>query len=435
MSDGDDLHEQHFDVIVIGAGIAGAMSAFLSAQAGFRTLLVDRQRFPRHKVCGCCLNGRAVQMLKDAGLEASLRSLHPSMTRSLAIRCGGRQLDLAMPENVAVSRHRFDQWLVDQAVTAGCRFLDDVTAIVEPLASETSSPHLVAAVSLEGHSKAQQTEETPEERSVLLQVTNPVTRETAGGALGEVAASSDRSSRAWGRVVLVCDGLGHPSLTRLDRFQAPARRGSRIGLGAVFPRTPADGWINSDEILMAVSPHGYAGVVEIEDRQLNLAAAIDPSHLHRTKSPLESLRSIFLSAGVPMPSGLSEATIKGTLPLTRSATRICGHRLFLLGDSTGYVEPFTGEGMAWALTAATAVVPLVTAAVRQPWSNELMTQWQTVFRGIVGREQKICRLLSAALRRPWMLPPILTTCRFFPSMTRHLVHQINRVPEALDTTR
>jgi flavin-dependent dehydrogenase len=149
---------------------------------------------------------------------------------------------------------------------------------------------------------------------------------------------------------------------------------------------------------------------------------------------LVSLESIFHSAGIPVPAGLPEAAIKGTPALTRTARKIAGHRLFLLGDSAGYVEPFTGEGMAWALTAATAIVPLLQKVTRNGWSNDFVNQWQITFQSIVSREQKVCRLLSAALKRPWLLPPILATCRAFPSLTRYLVSQINRVPEALKVT-
>ena len=129
---------------------------------------------------------------------------------------------------------------------------------------------------------------------------------------------------------------------------------------------------------------------------------------------------------------LAGASIKGTVPLTRTADRIAGERLFLLGDSTGYVEPFTGEGMAWALTAAVAVCPLLVQTVKEGWSPEMMTRWQSIFRSNVFREQTICRLLSAALKRPWLLPPILTTCRMFPSLTQRLVGHINRVPATLE---
>lgn len=413
--------EQHFDVVIIGAGVAGAMAGLMSARAGLRTMLIERQEFPRHKICGCCLNGRAVKLLRTAGLESGLRELQPTTTSALSIRHCRQQLTIRMPSNVAVSRRRFDQWLVDEAVAAGCLFLDNVKASLVPTQEEqVDSPE---------HSYAGVRHVPVFEREIELRQAGTLHRET-GRLPGNLTDWS--APHVFAKVVLACDGLGHPSLQRLAAFKANPKPGSRIGLGAVFPKSSVDDWIRPGEILMAVAPHGYAGVVQIEHNQWNLAAAIDPQHLNSTRSPLSSLEGLFQAAGVPMLDQLSGASIKGTVPLTRTADRIAGERLFLLGDSTGYVEPFTGEGMAWALTAAVAVCPLLVQIVREGWSPEMITRWQSIFRSNVSREQKICRLLSAALKRPWLLPPLLTTCRMFPSLTQRLVGRINRVPAALE---
>lgn len=414
---------QQFAVAVIGTGIAGSMSAILCSRAGLQTILLERHRFPRDKVCGCCINGRAIQILKRAGLESGLRQLQPTTTSSLAIQYRGRRLNVAMPAGVAVSRRSMDQWLVEEAIKSGCQFLDEVTASVQPLHSE------------------------PDEREIQLRFMNPkdcrpdqaqrsagIDESSAGTALRLVQPTTTSAMNAslFAKAVLVCDGLGHSSLHPMPSFNADAQAGSRIGLGAAFPRTTADDWIKPGEVLMAVTSTGYAGVVEVENIQWNLAAAINPTSLNRTTSPLAALANIFRSAGVPIPQELTNVTIKGTIPLTRSAQKIADHRLLLLGDSTGYVEPFTGEGMAWALTAAAAVIPTVVSAVRDGWSEEVVNQWQSMFAEIVSSQKKICRLLSATLRHPWLLPPILTTCQFFPSLTQQLVSRINRVPEALD---
>lgn len=398
-----------YDVIVIGAGVAGSMTSLLSARAGLKTLLVERHTFPRHKVCGCCLNARAVSMFKQAGLWSGLMSLGPNETSSLSVRCRGSRLDLSMPQNVAVSRYRLDQWLSGEAAAAGATFLENTVATVVPQPEETepaAKPH------------------DAREKSDVICVKDTdsdyrrIELKSADGVVIEASA----------KVVVVSDGLGHPSLSRLTRFQAPPVHGSRIGLGTVMQRADKDRWIDRHSILMAVAPHGYVGVVEIEDGQLDLAAAVDATHLNKTKSPLRTLQTIFESAGIDCPEGLASASIKGTIPLTRTANRICGYRLLLLGDSTGYIEPFTGEGMAWALTAATAVLPLLKAGVLE-WTSSMESQWLATFRQIVGREQTICRILSSSLRRSWILPPLMMTCRLFPSLTQQLVRQINRVPQ------
>src|SRR5262249_1926756 len=70
-----------WDVLVVGAGPAGTMAARELAQRGAAVLLVDRAAFPRWKVCGCCLNHRALSTLEAAGLGEMVR------------RCGAVPLD------------------------------------------------------------------------------------------------------------------------------------------------------------------------------------------------------------------------------------------------------------------------------------------------------------------------------------------------------
>lgn len=399
-----------YDVVVIGAGIAGSLAGLLCARSGFRTLIVEKQSFPRHKVCGCCINGRALSILNEVGLTECLRGLNPTTTSSLAIRYAGRALDVAMPQNMAVSRKSLDACLLNEARKAGCEVVEQATATVVPSgALEASSADDVRTIALRYRSA------------------------NAAAAVVETAASETIESTVDARVVLVCDGLGHPSLQLFPEFSSPPLQGSRIGLGVVIPRGDGDSWVPQGAVLMAVSPQGYAGVVEIEDRQLNIAAAIDPGHLQQTRSANSSLVSIFESAGLPVPTHLGDAAVKGTIPLTRTASKLSGHRIFLLGDSTGYIEPFTGEGMAWAASAACAVLPLIKTALTDTWSRTLEAQWEAKFRTIVSGEQKACRLLSAALRRPWILTPVLTVCRIFPALTQFLVGRINRVPRALES--
>ncbi|HEY7428386.1 MAG TPA: FAD-dependent oxidoreductase, partial [Gemmataceae bacterium] len=64
----EEASRRTWDVVVVGAGPAGAMAAHELARRGCAVLLVDRAAFPRWKVCGCCLNGHALVTLQAAGL-------------------------------------------------------------------------------------------------------------------------------------------------------------------------------------------------------------------------------------------------------------------------------------------------------------------------------------------------------------------------------
>src|SRR6185369_4284590 len=112
------------DVIIAGAGPAGSIAALLLARAGVRVFLIDREAFPRHKLCGDTLNPGAVARLRSLGLSGGpldravrlngMRVTGPGA--SVVGRYGDGVAALALP------RRDLDAWLLDQAVSAGARF-------------------------------------------------------------------------------------------------------------------------------------------------------------------------------------------------------------------------------------------------------------------------------------------------------------------------
>jgi menaquinone-9 beta-reductase len=107
----------------------------------------------------------------------------------------------------------------------------------------------------------------------------------------------------------------------------------------------------------------------------------------------------------------------GTLPLTRHNPLLAGWRLFVLGDAAGYVEPFTGEGIAWALTAAVAVAPLAEQA-RAAWDPRLATLWHRRYDVLIRRRQRLCRMLSGVLKRPWIASAAWAALAIAPRLAR-----------------
>ena len=80
-----DAAGRRWDVIVVGAGPGGALLAGLLARSGKQVLLVDKGEFPRHKVCGCCLNGTSLAVLERCGLGSLVLKLGGSRNGQLQI--------------------------------------------------------------------------------------------------------------------------------------------------------------------------------------------------------------------------------------------------------------------------------------------------------------------------------------------------------------
>jgi flavin-dependent dehydrogenase len=376
-----------FDAVVVGAGPAGALAARTLAVSGARVLLVEKREFPRWKVCGACLNGHALGVLREAGLGSVTAKLGAVPLAEFDVRSRGRSTRIAMSGGVAVSRARFDQALVDAATEQGVTCLQGVEARVG--LPESGS------------------------RTVSLR-----------------SNREERDVRA--RVVIVATGLSNRCLEREDRPATHVESGSRVGAGCVIGgegSIPAE--LVPHVIFMAVGRGGYVGMVRLEDDSLNVAAAFDPACLRAAGGPGAAAREILDQAGFAPIAGLEQAHWQGTPALSRRTRPLACERLFLVGDAAGYVEPFTGEGMAWGMASGVAVAPLAIAAVER-WDDRLVSQWSTTHERAVGRRQGVCRAVAFASRRPWLAHLALGIAATAPGAAQHVVRFLNAPPSKLE---
>jgi flavin-dependent dehydrogenase len=372
-----DVQKQDWDAIVLGAGPAGAITALQLAGRGTRTLLVDRKSFPRKKVCGACLNVSALQALRSAGLGNLAGDLGGTRLDKLELRFSGRSLRLGLPGGIALSRHRFDAALAGAAVASGATFLQRTEGMVGPVQAKS--------------------------RRVML-------------------VQEGQSVTALSSVVIVATGLGQARFEGADVVRSNPRAGSRIGAGCHVRMTPE--FDREGTVFMAVGRQGYVGLVRLEDGGLNVAAAFDKKWLRDHGNPGAAACQVLTEAGfAPLPD-LWDAAWQGTIPLSRRTWPIAGERYFVLGDAAGYVEPFTGEGMAWALRSGLDVIPLAERGIAG-WDPSLPRAWQSIHRGHVMRRQRLSRGIRILLCQPWLVRAAFGMTTRVPAVAQFLIHRLN----------
>jgi hypothetical protein len=198
---------------------------------------------------------------------------------------------------------------------------------------------------------------------------------------------------------------------------------SRIGAGVVLDETPQGSPPNT--INMAISPGGYVGGVHVEAGRYVLAAAFDASFVKSTGSLGHAAAEVLRDAGLPAISSLHHAPWKGTPLLTRKHHQIAGKRWFAAGDAAGYVEPFTGEGMAWAISGALALAPIVHAAIKQ-WDDKHVHLWTRTHARLVSKRQLTCRILAKVLRSQRLTSWMISSVEWCPSLAWPFIRQLNR---------
>lgn len=373
----DHAAAEVWDIAIVGAGPAGAAAARTLAQRGLAVLLIDKSPFPRGKVCGCCLNASALASLEALGAGDLPQRLGAPPLQTLHLAAGGRPARLRLGGGVSLSREALDAALVRHAIAATAHFLPDT--------------HARLADIHEDH------------RKITLR---------QAGAEAAIAA----------RLVLAADGLGGHLLDDQAGLDMPAEVDSRIGAGLVLPAAPAD--YREGTIYMACGRGGYAGMVRLEDGRLDVAAALDPIHVKESGGPGPAVAALLANAGLPAIGELAAQPWRGTPRLTRRRLRLGARRLLVLGDAAGYVEPFTGEGIAWALASALALAPLAAQAARS-WSDRFVEQWEAIHARRLGRRQRTCRMVTRLLRRPALTRATVSLLALAPALANPVVSLIS----------
>ena len=357
-----------WDAIVIGAGPAGSVAARQLARRGASVLLVDKAVFPRAKVCGCCLNGAALAALDAIGLGHIPKACGGIPLRITRLAAGKRSAELRLDAGVALSREALDSAFIREAQAAGAVFLPGALAKID--------------------------------------------------GIGEAArAVSVSGGKHLARIAIEATGLS-------GGRAATVRPASRLGAGTIIPREVVPEFFAPGTVYMAIGRGGYVGIVRLEDGRLDLGAALDAAFVRSAGGLGPAAAAIVGTTDWPSIPGLAEFVWKGTPALSRQPEVVADRRLFRIGDAAGYVEPFTGEGMAWAIASAAALAPIAHRAIAD-WDDRFIREWQRTHRRTVGR-QGVCRVAAKVLRSPRFTGLAVRALAALPALARPVVALLNR---------
>ncbi len=370
-----------YDVVILGAGPTGAIAAAGLARKGRDVLLLERARFPRYKVCGGCLNGRAITELSRMGLGELPARLGALPLEQLTLHCAKRSITLPLPGGMAISRNALDQALAYAARECGAQLVEGITA-------------------------------------------KPCKKTTGGWSVG--VSNGDEHGTVHARALLIATGLGAKPLSD---FGEPGRlsiwSGSRIGGGTLLTGNAATP-IRSDPgvVDMCVSAGGYVGMARLEDNRIALAASLDANFIKENGGLAWAAASILRANGHDLPAGFHGARWRGTAQLTRQINPAGGRRFIIAGDAAGYVEPFTGEGLAWAISSGAKAADIIHAGI-DDWPQVLSSQWLLWHRRNIGAAQARCRPIVKALRHNWAVSIGTASLALMPQLAAPLIRALN----------
>lgn len=351
-----------YDAVVVGAGPAGSAAATVLAEAGCSVLLLEKDRFPRAKVCGEFLSAHARPALERLRVMGEIQSLAPERIERGSVHLPrGAPVPFRLPAPaIGISRLQLDHLLARRAAQAGAqaRFGARVLAI-----GRKASPGFAIRVSRENR-----------EEEVRARV-----------AIG-----------AWGRWDALDRALSRGFLRGRARFFGWSRDyGGETGA--------LEGMVR-----LYLFSGGYCGLSRVEGGAVNLAGVVSErvrrglgagwaavlDHARRSNAQLDR----DLSALEPGPTGFL-----GTGPVFFTAKPPAEEGILLAGDAAGVIDPFSGEGQAAALASGILAGETALRLLSGEFdAAQSISSYERAWRARFGKRFAWSAALRSLMLHPWL---------------------------------
>lgn len=276
------------DVVIVGAAPAGSLAALVLARAGHRVVLLDRAAFPRPKVCGNCINPSAWKIWRQLGLTDSFSALPHQELTGFAVHIEGRPI------------YEYDFRPPHRGPRAVSRDILDDWICTE---AQKSGAEFLPETTVKGIDAKNSTVQT---------------------SRGEFS----------GKLVIGADGRNSLVARQSGLMPAP-RRCHRVAWKTSFP-APAN---LDDRAHMHVFEEGYFGYSRTSPTEAVLSMVLDSRH---SQDPMLLVHRVF-------PHLQPQEWLRMN-PISRAPAGPGKGRVWLIGDAARVVEPFTGQGIVFALS-------------------------------------------------------------------------------------
>ncbi|HTA64683.1 MAG TPA: NAD(P)/FAD-dependent oxidoreductase [Xanthomonadaceae bacterium] len=381
-----------FDAIVVGGGPAGSTAAILLAQAGWSVALIEKQSFPRRKVCGECIAATNLPLLHALGIGDRFDAIAGPEIRRVALYAGDTALHAPLPAfeaphawGRALGREHLDTLLIARAAEAGATVLQ---------------PRSVRRI----------------ERDGAMQVCH-----TAG---------ADHRNIAFAAPVLI---VAHGSW-EADPSQESRHRPQRDSDLFAFKANYRDARLDPGVLPVLAFPGGYGGIVVGDHARTTLAFCIRRDALRKARAEHPSRKAAHAvlahveahcrGARDAIVGAEPEGTWLGVGPIQpgiRKPYRDDG--AFAIGNLAGEAHPILGEGMSMAIQSAWLLCKRLVAH-----RNELMTgragtevgcDYARVWRSSFTRRIRLAALFAHLAMRPDASRALLPLLRRWPGLLMH----------------
>ena len=364
--------ETKTDVIIVGGGLAGLTSAIHLSKMGLNCVLIEKNEFPKHKVCGEYISNEVLPYLK--WLDVNLAEFEPTnITKLQFSTLNGKTMHIELPlGGFGISRYALDQFLYLKAIACGCKIVhENVESIVfdrDEFTVSTSDNSLLKSGIVIGAFGKRSTLDQKLNRDFILK------------------------KSSWLAVKAHYSGDFPNDLVGLHNFKG-----------------------------------GYCGVSTVENNAINVCYLADYETFKQYKN-IDDYQEQVISKNPHLKNIFEKFIPLFDKPL--SISQISFERkkniedhILMIGDTAGLIHPLCGNGMAMAIHSAKIVSELVydyynnEIKSRSELEKKYIKEWNAnfnrrlgigrLFAGILQKQKLSTILMSVLVRFPFLVPIII----------------------------
>ena len=372
------------DVVIMGGGLAGLTSAIHLSKFGHKVILIEKNDFPRHKVCGEYISNEVLPYLQWLGLDIS--SLNPATISKIEFSTNnGKTISGRLPlGGFGVSRYSLDQYLFKKAIEYGCQIIQETVSDI------------------------QFTDE-------------------------EFCISTTSNFECNAKIVLGAFGKRSNIDLKLNRVFIQ-KKAPWLAVKAHY-----SGNFPQDLVGLHNFKGGYCGVSKVENNIINICYLADYKTFKEYKN-IEEFQSKVLYNNPHLKAIFENCTMLFEKPLTISQISFekkeaVENHILMIGDTAGLIHPLCGNGMAMAIHSAKIASELVTDFFehkiinRKELEEKYTQEWKTHFKSRLATG----RFLSKILQIEKLTAFLMLLLAIFPFLLPLIIKKTHGKPIILKT--
>ncbi|WP_299121440.1 NAD(P)/FAD-dependent oxidoreductase [uncultured Winogradskyella sp.] len=373
------MSNEDFDVIIIGGGLAGLTSAIHLSQNDTKVLLIEKNNYPKHKVCGEYVSNEVLPYLNFLDFNP-FKFGAKRISKFQLTTHNNKNIEAKLPlGGFGMSRYEMDYQLYQLALKNGVIVLQDLVNEVK-LYGDTFQVEM-------------QSKQVHQSRIVI-------------GAFGKRSNLDVKLKR------------------KFIKKKSPYL-GVKVHVSGSFPE---------DKVALHNFKGGYCGVSKVENNHINLCYIADYSTFKKYKN-IDAFQEQILFKNLALKQLFQHSNLEFEKPLTISQISFetksaVENHILMCGDSAGMIHPLCGNGMGMAIRSAQLASELIIdylkgkIATREALEKSYTKNWKNTF----SLRLKVGHTIAYLFRQNWLAPKLLIVLRWFPFLIPLIIKMTHGKP-------